>query len=344
MNYPEAIKTEKELEDLLSIPSPELIEMMKRLQGDIMILGIGGKMGVTLGRQAVNAITAAQVDKKVFGVSRFSNQAARERLESWGVKTIACDLLNPEETAKLPQIKNIIYMAGRKFGTQGTEELTWAMNALVPGYVGTHFKNSNVVVFSTGCVYPLVDATSGGCTEEIPPAPVGEYSQSCLGRERIFSYCSKEFGTKVLLFRLNYAIDLRYGVLHDIGQQVYNNQPVNNNVGHFNIIWQGDANSQALLCLEYCTSPATPLNITGPETITVEHIAEEFGKLMGKEISYTGKSGDKCYLNNSAKATELFGKPRINVEQMIKWQAAWLRQGGSSLGKPTHFEVSNGKF
>lgn len=344
MNYPKAIKTKKELEDLLSIPSPELIEMMKRLQGDIMILGIGGKMGVTLGRQAVNAIAAAQVDKKVFGVSRFSNQAAREQLESCGVKTIACDLLNPEETAKLPQIKNIIYMAGRKFGTQGTEELTWAMNALVPGYVGTHFKNSNVVVFSTGCVYPLVDAASGGCTEEIPPAPVGEYAQSCLGRERIFSYCSKKFGTKVLLFRLNYAIDLRYGVLHDIGQQVYNDQPVNNNVGYFNIIWQGDANSQALRCLEHCTSPATPLNITGPEIITVEHIAEQFGKLMGKEISYTGKPGDKCYLNNSAKATELFGKPQINVEQMIKWQAAWLMQGGSSLGKPTHFEVNNGKF
>jgi len=344
MEYPAQIKDEIELEDLLSIPNMDLIDMMKRLDGDIMILGVGGKMGITLGRQALNAIKAAGVDKKVIGVSRFSDPAGRERLEDWGVETIACDLMDANEVAKLPHIKNIIYMAGRKFGTNGTEELTWAMNALVPGYVGTHFKNSNIVVFSTGCVYPLVNAESGGCTEEIAPAPIGEYAQSCLGRERIFSYCSKQFGTKVLLFRLNYAIDLRYGVLHDIGQQVLKGEAVNNTVGNFNILWQGDANSQALRCLEYCTSPATPLNVTGPETIKVEYIAEKFAELMGKKITYTGKSADKCYLNDSNKATELFGKPRINVEQMIKWQAAWLMKGGSSLGKPTHFEVNDGKY
>jgi nucleoside-diphosphate-sugar epimerase len=344
MDYPSKIKDEAQLEDLLSIPEEGLISMMKRLEGDIMILGIGGKMGVTLGRQAVNAVRAAGVDKKIIGVSRFSDQEARKRLNDWGVETIACDLLNPDEISKLPQIKNIIYMAGRKFGTNGTEELTWAMNALVPGYVGTYFKDSNIVVFSTGCVYPLVSLEEGGCKENIKPAPIGEYAQSCLGRERIFSYCSKQFGTKVLLFRLNYAIDLRYGVLHDIGKQVFNGEKVNNTVGHFNIIWQGDANNQALRSLEHCTSPASPLNITGPETIDVEYIAEEFGKLMGKEVSYTGKPGDKCYLNNSAKANKLFGKPRISVEQMIKWQADWFIQGGSSLGKPTHFEVNNGKF
>lgn len=344
MEYPAAIKDEAQLEDLLSIPDANLIEMMKRLDGDIMILGIGGKMGITLGRQALNAIKAAGVNKKIIGVSRFSDDDGRKRLEKWGVETIACDLMDANQIAKLPQIKNIIYMAGRKFGTNGTEELTWAMNALVPGYVGAHFKNSNIVVFSTGCVYPLVSAQSGGCTEDVPPAPIGEYSQSCLGRERIFSYCSKQFGTKVLLFRLNYAIDLRYGVLHDIGQQVLKGEPVNNTVGHFNVIWQGDANNQALRCLEHCTSPASIMNITGPEIITVEYIAEKFGELMNKKITYTGKSDDKCYLNNSAKATKLFGIPRVSVEQMIKWQAAWFMQGGSSLGKPTHFEVNDGKF
>jgi nucleoside-diphosphate-sugar epimerase len=297
-----------------------------------------------LGRQAVNAISEAGVDKKVIGVSRFSNTAARERLESWGIETIACDLLNPDEIAKLPQVKNIIYMAGRKFGTNGTEELTWAMNALVPGYVGTYFKDSNIVAFSTGCVYPLVGTQSTGCTEDVALGPIGEYSQSCLGRERIFGYCSKQFGTKVLLFRLNYAIDLRYGVLHDIGKQVFQGEPVNNTVGLFNIIWQGDANCQALRCLEYCTSPASPLNITGPEIVTVEDIAEQFGKLMNKAVTYTGKSSDKCYLNDSSKATKLFGKPRVSVEQMIKWQADWFMQGGASLGKPTHFEVNDGKF
>ena len=344
MEYPEYIKDEAQLEDLLSVPNSELVEMMRELEGDIMILGIGGKMGVTLGHQAINAIREAGVNKKVIGVSRFSDESARQRLENWGVETIACDLLDAEDVAKLPQIKNIIYMAGRKFGTNGTEEMTWAMNALVPGYVGSHFRNSNIVVFSTGCVYPLVTAASGGCTEDTAPAPIGEYSQSCLGRERIFSYCSKQFGTKVLLFRLNYAIDLRYGVLHDIGKQIYNDEPVNNTVGHFNIIWQGDANNQALRCLQHCTSPAAPMNITGPEIVSVEYIAEKFAEIMGKELKYTGQPGDKCYLNNSSKATKLFGAPRVSIEQMIKWQAQWFMQGGSSLGKPTHFEVNDGKF
>lgn len=344
MDYPAEIKDEVQLEDLLSVPDTDLIDMMKVIEGNIMILGIGGKMGITLGRQALNAIKAANVDKKVIGVSRFSDAAGRERLEEWGVETIACNLLDANEVAKLPQVKNIIYMAGRKFGTKASEELTWAMNALVPGYVGTHFKNSNIVVFSTGCVYPLLNVQSSGCTEDTAPAPIGEYAQSCLGRERIFSYCSKQFGTKVLLFRLNYAIDLRYGVLHDIGQQLLNGKAVNNTVGHFNIIWQGDANSQALRCLEYCTSPAAILNITGPEIVKVEYIAEKFAELMDRKITYTGKSADKSYLNNSSKAAKLFGKPRVSVEQMIKWQAAWFMQGGASLGKPTHFEVNDGKY
>ncbi|MFA6715781.1 MAG: NAD(P)-dependent oxidoreductase [Victivallaceae bacterium] len=344
MNYPETIKNEAQLEELLSIPGDGLIDMTRRLDGDIMILGIGGKMGLTLGRQAVNAIKAAGVDKKVIGVSRFGDETGRRRLEAWGVETLACDLLNPKEVAGLPDVKNIIFMAGRKFGTGGTEELTWAMNALVPGYVGTRFKNSNIVVFSTGCVYPLVSSEEGGCTEDTAPAPVGEYAQSCLGRERIFSYCSKQFGAKILLFRLNYAIDLRYGVLHDIGRQVFNEEPVNRTVEYFNVLWQGDANCQALRCLEHCASPANIMNVTGPETINVEYIAEEFAKLLGKKISYAGKPADKCYLSDAGKAVKLFGKPRVSVEQMVKWQAAWFMQGGSSLGKPTHFEVNDGKF
>jgi nucleoside-diphosphate-sugar epimerase len=344
MKWPDRIENETQLEDLLSLPGNGLVDMMKRLEGDIMILGIGGKMGITLGRQAVNAIKEAGVDKKVIGVSRFSDQAGREKLEQWGIETIACDLLDQSQIEKLPKVKNIIYMAGRKFGTGGSEDMTWAMNALVPGYVGSYFKDSRIVVFSTGCVYPLVGVGTGGCTEDVAPNPVGEYSQSCLGRERIFGYCSKSFGTKVLLFRLNYAIDLRYGVLHDIGQQVWNEEPVNNTVGHFNIIWQGDANCFALRSLEYCDSPAVPLNITGPETVAVEYIAEKFADIMGKKISYTGQSGEKCYLNNASKAMELFGYPRVALEQMIKWQAQWFMQGGSSLGKPTHFEVNDGKF
>ncbi len=338
------IETEEMLDALLSEPDDALIEMMKRLEGDIMILGINGKMGLTMGRQAVNAIRKAEVAKKVIGVSRFGDASGREKLEKWGIETIACDLLNQEEVRKLPQVANIIFMAGRKFGTDGSEDLTWAMNVLAPANVGAHFRNSRIVVFSTGCVYPLVEALSGGCTEKINPEPIGEYSQSCLGRERIFAYCAKEYGCKVLFFRLNYAIDLRYGVLHDIATPIWQNKPVNNTVGHFNVIWQGDANNYALRCLEHTESPAAAMNVTGPEIIPVEYIAEKFAELLGRPLSYTGEPGKKCYLNNAAKSFSLFGYPRMTLDKMIEMQADWIRQGGRSLNKPTHFEVNNGKF
>lgn len=344
MTYPKTIDNEEMLDELLALPDQSLIDFMKRLDGDIAILGIGGKMGPTLGKLAVNAIKAAGVKKEVFGVSRFGNAEARQQLENWGIKTISCDLMDREAVAKLPDFKNIVYMAGRKFGTGGTEDLTWAMNVIVPAIVGERFKGSNITVFSTGCVYPLVNAGSCGCTEDTVLEPVGEYTQSCLGRERVFGHASRTYGTKVLLFRLNYAIDMRYGVLHDIGTQVWNDQPVNNIVGHFNVIWQGDANRIALLALEHASSPANPLNVTGPEMISVEYIAERFAKLMGKKVSYTGKSADRCYLNNASKAMRLFGYPRVSLETMIDWQAAWLMKGGRSLGKPTHFEVNDGKF
>ena len=344
MDYPKTIANEEMLDELLSVPDQALIDFMKRLDGDIAILGIGGKMGPSMGRLAVNAIRAAGVEKNVYGVSRFSNAAARQQLEDWGVKTISCDLMNREEVAKLPDFPNIIYMAGRKFGTEGSEDLTWAMNVIVPTIVGERFRNSRITAFSTGCVYPLVPAETCGCTEETTLAPVGEYTQSCLGRERMFSYASRTYGTKVLLFRLNYAIDMRYGVLHDIGKQVFNGEPVNNTVGHFNVIWQGDANKMALMSLEYADSPAVPLNITGPEMISIEYIAERFSKLMNKPITYSGVSGDRCYLNNASKAMRIFGYPRVSLDQMIDWQAAWLMDGGRSLGKPTHFEVNDGKF
>ncbi len=344
MDYPKFIENEAQLDELLSLPDQGLIDFMKNLEGDIAILGIGGKMGPTLGRLAVNAIRAAGVKKEVYGVSRFSNAEARANLEAWGVKTISCDLMNREEVAKLPDFPNIIYMAGRKFGTDGSEELTWAMNVIVPAIVGERFRNSRITAFSTGCVYPLVGANTCGCTEEAVLEPIGEYTQSCLGRERVFGYCSKAYGTKVLLFRLNYAIDMRYGVLHDIGRQVLAGEPVVNSVGHFNVIWQGDANRIALMSLMQADSPAVPLNVTGPEMISIEYIAERFGKLMGKEVTYSGVSADRCYLNNSSKAMRLYGYPRVSLDQMIDWQAAWLMKGGRSLGKPTHFEVNNGKF
>lgn len=340
----EKLDSIEKLDNLLAIPHSEVIEMMKRLSGDIMILGVAGKMGVTMAMQAVNAIKAANVDKKVYGVARFSNIEEKVKLEKSGVITITCDLSNREEVSKLPKVANIIFMAGRKFGTNGSEDLTWAMNVLVPSLVAEHFKDSRIVAFSTGCVYPLVSVKEGGCSEEVQPSPVGEYSQSCLGRERIFEYYSKKNGTKILLFRLNYSCDLRYGVLHDIGRAIWEDKPVNNTVGYFNVIWQGDANAAALRCLELAASPCAILNVTGPETATTEKTAKIMGEIMNKEVKFAGTSGELNYLNDSSKMCELFGYPRMSLSEMIRLQAQWIANGGISIGKPTHFEVNNGKF
>jgi nucleoside-diphosphate-sugar epimerase len=342
---PEAIEGETELDDLLSVPSPQLVDLMRRLEGDVMILGIGGKMGSTLGGSAVRATEEARVRKRVFGVSRFSDSAIRDGLEARGVQTLACDLLDRDAVGQLPPVANVVYMVGRKFGTQGREDLTWATNILVPDYVAHHFAESRVVAFSTGCVYPLVPAESGGCTELSPPAPVGEYAQSSLGRERIFDYWSRTTGMPVCLVRLNYAIDLRYGVLHDVGSRVAEGEPVDLSVSHFNVIWQGDAACQALLCLDHCSSPPEILNVTGPETVSVRYVAETFGRLFGTEVRYVGEeTSTRMYLSNAARAASLFGYPRVPLLTLIQWQAAWIKQGGRSLGKPTHYGVVDGQF
>lgn len=345
MNVPEKFANACELESFIARPSEALIAMMKRLDGDIMILGVAGKMGVTMAMLAANAIAAAGVEKKVYGVARFSDEAARQKLEAAGVITIACDLMDQAQLAALPEVKNIIFMAGRKFGTQGCEDLTWAMNVLAPSYVAERFRNSRITAFSTGCVYPLVTAEEGGCTEEVMPEPVGEYSQSCLGRERVLEYAARMNKTEMLFFRLNYAIDLRYGVLHDIAMPIWNGEKVNNSVSHFNAIWQGCANEAALRSLELAGNPVNILNVTGPETVSTEEVAEEFGRLFGKKVEYMYPvAGKRGYLNNASKMFNLFGKPSISMEQMIKWQAEWIKNGGESLNKPTHFEVNNGKF
>ena len=345
MFFPESFENVEQLERLLCTPNAALVDMMRRLKGDIMILGVAGKMGVTMAILAVNAIREAGVQKRVIGVARFSNPEERSKLDAAGVETVVCDLLDREQVSRLEKVDNVVFMAGRKFGTGGSEEQTWAMNILAPEYVCEHFKASSIVAFSTGCVYPLEHISSCGSTEETVPAPVGEYSQSCLGRERIFEYAAKTYGTKVLLFRLNYAIDLRYGVLHDIAQAVWKGEEVNNTVGYFNVIWQGDANQVAVLSLERAASPCAYLNVTGPETLSVEIVAKEFGRLFNKEVKFKCPvSGNKCYLSDASEMTASYGNPSVPVSRMIKWQAQWIMDGGSSLNKPTHYEVNTGKF
>jgi nucleoside-diphosphate-sugar epimerase len=339
---PEFLRTEAELDDFMARPYPELVDLMRRLEGDIAILGIAGKMGVSLGAAAVHAIQAA--GKTVYGVSRFSEAGAAEALEKAGIVPLRCDLLDRSAVAALPRAPNVVFMAGRKFGTAGEEDLTWAMNTVVPAHVCEHFAESRMVAFSTGCVYPLVPVSRGGCEETDRPDPVGEYAQSCLGRERTFGYFSRRNGTPVCLIRLNYALDLRYGVIHDLAQTLWRGRPVDRTVPCFNGIWQGDANNQALLALDQCQSPPAVLNLTGPETLSVTATAETLARLLGKPLTFAGEPGPTAYLNNASRAHRLFGGPRVPVEQVIRWTADWVRRGGRSLGKPTHFEAANGKY
>lgn len=341
---PEVLRTEAEVDELMARPNPELIGMMRRLEGDIAILGIAGKMGLSLGALAVNAIRAAGVTRKVYGISRFSDQTAIASLERAGVIPVRCDLLDRAAVQGLAQVPNVIFMAGRKFGTVGEAALTWAMNTVVPAHVCEHFAGSRIVAFSTGCVYPLIPLERIGCVEEDRPDPVGEYAQSCLGRERTFEYFSRINGTPVCILRLNYALDLRYGVIHDLAQTIWDGRPVNRTVGYFNAIWQGDANSQALQSLELCSAPPAILNLTGPEKVSVTTVAETLARLLGKPVVYSCEEGPIAYLSNAAKAHRLFGHPRVPLAQVINWTAEWIKHGGRSLGKPTHFEVSDGKY
>lgn len=343
---PRSFQDEATLEAFMSTPSERVIGLMKRLEGDVAILGIAGKVGVTLGLMAARAIQAAGVKKIVYGVSRFSDPASRAKLDAAGIQTIACDLLDVAAVDALPFAKNVIFMAGRKFGTAGASDQTWAINTITPANVARKFAKSSIVAYSTGCVYDFASPVSGGSTEDDEPRPLGEYAQSALGRERVFEFYSGTAGTKVCLFRLNYAIDLRYGVLYDIAAKVYGGEPVDLSVGTFNCLWQGDVLERTLLSLELCASPAEIINITGPETVSVRWAAEEFGRRFGREPLFAGaeKEGAAGYLSNASKSIGAFGYPSVSLFEMVDMVAGWIAAGGTSLGKPTHFESTDGKY
>ncbi|MFL5326371.1 MAG: NAD-dependent epimerase/dehydratase family protein [Microvirga sp.] len=329
------------LEDVMTAPSAALVSDMAKLSGDLVVLGVGGKIGPTLARLAKRAAP----NKRVVGVARFSEAGLRDKLTGWGVECIEADLLDRAQVEKLPKLPNVVFMAGRKFGSAGAEDLTWAMNAHVPALVAEAYAGSRIVAYSSGCVYPYVDVKQGGATEAtatVPPS--GIYAYSCVAREAMFQHFSRRHGTPGRIIRLNYAIDMRYGVLFDIATRVHTGAPLNLTMGHVNVIWQGDANAVALRCLAHATTPTSPLNVTGPETISVRWLAGEFGRLMDKTPRLVGAEAATGWLNDASRMVAEFGPPRVPLARMIEWAADWVAHDRESLGKPTHYEVRDGRY
>ena len=337
---PERFESAETLDEFMTRPSSALVAELRALDGDIMVVGVAGKMGPTLARLAKRAAP----ERRVIGVARFSDGAVKEYLEAQGIETLVADLLDPKAVAALPKAKNVIFLAGRKFGSQGSEELTWAMNAYVPALVAEHFRGGRIVAYSTICVYPFVPVEGGGASEEESVGPPGEYAMSCVARERMFEYFAKLHGSPTAIIRLSYAIDMRYGVLHDVARKVFAGEPIDVTMGHVNVIWQGDACAQSLRALRHAMVPAVPLNVSGPETVSIRALAQAFGRAFGKPVTIIGQEARTAWLANTGRAAGLFGYPSVPLARMIEWTADWVERGMGSLGKATHFEVRTGSY
>jgi nucleoside-diphosphate-sugar epimerase len=342
--YPDEIAGIEQLEDMISTPTEEVIEYFTQMTGDILMLGVGGKIGPSLALMAKKASRLAGNEKRIIGVSSFSSTAVKDSLEKNGIETLRGDLMDKSFLESLPDVENVIFLAGMKFGSTENISLTWAINSYLPGLVADRFPHSKIIVYSTGCVYPFVNINTGGATELIVPKANGEYAQSALGRERMFEYGSRKHNTPVTIIRLNYAVEMRYGVLLDIAKKVKNQIPIDLEMGWANVIWQGDANAIVLRSFEICDSPPEILNVTGPETMSLQWAAQRFGEIYNMEPIFTGAENDTAWINNAAKSQRLFGYPKVALDQLVMWTARWVENDLLTWDKPTHFETRDGKY
>lgn len=344
MDVPSAIRDLDHLDALLSDPSPAAVEALRVVEGDVVILGVAGKMGPTLARMARRAADLAGTPRRIIGVSRFSSDAHRAELERLGVETTRADLLDRAALDALPDAPNVIFMAGRKFGSTGDESYTWAMNTHLAAMVCQRFSTSRIAAFSTGNVYGHAPVGGGGSKEDDAPAPIGEYAMSCLGRERMFEYFSRAQGTRVAILRLNYATEMRYGVLIDLAAKVARHEPVDLTMGWFNVIWQADANAMGIASLAHASSPPLVVNLAGPEELSVRDTCGRLATLLDRQVAFTGREASDAVLSNGSRGWALMGRPRVPASTLIEWSAEWIRRGGGTLGKPTHFESRRGAF
>lgn len=341
---PTQIQDEFHLEALLSEPTEGAIDALRKVPGDLILLGAGGKMGPSLSRMVKRAAAAAGTQRRVIAVSRFSETALPESLNAAGIETISGDLLDEDFIESLPDVPNVIFMTGAKFGTSGDASLTWAMNVWLPSVVCRKYRRSRITAFSTGNVYPLVPVASGGSVETDPLRPVGEYANSAVGRERMFSYFCNRQGNPTSLIRLNYSVEMRYGVLVDLAQQVRAGDPIDLSMGYANVIWQGDANAMTLQSLADASSPAFVVNVSGPEIFSTQTICDRFADLFGISVRYHGVPAPTALLNNGSRGHTRYGKPRVSLDLLQRWIADWLLRDQVAWNKPTHFEVRDGKF
>ena len=331
---------ENGLEDILSEPTEATKKIVAGLAGDIVVLGAGGKMGPTLAMM----LKKASPGKRIYAVSRFSDKAVRSRIGQAQVETIEADLLDESHYRKLPDVENVFYLAGMKFGSTGNQPLTWALNSFVPALVARHYKDSQIVAYSTGNVYPLVDIAGRGATEQTAPEPIGEYAQSCLGRERMFEYFSQLYKTPVTLVRLNYANEPRYGIIVDLTSKILNDEPIDLTMGAVNLIWQRDANDYIIRAISLAKSPPAVLNVTGPETIPIRTLAEQIGNKLGKKPKFVSREAPSALLSDASYCLSTFGLPQTTLEQMVSMIARWVTAGKKTLNKPTKYGIRDGKF